>query len=129
MGVETSPNVKAIGPNSLGEMLWLAVPVVAFAVIMAIVCCPLSAELLPRLTTGAASANLGSSVVPATSATADAAFSPSYSVNRLLPPDAPLPSVDLAVPVERPSSGALATALAAQTGLNGVQPSPGDLGG
>ena len=129
MTVKTSPKVKAIGAKPVGEILWLAVTVVTFVVIMAIVCWPLSAELLPRLTTSAASSNRVVSVLPATSASTDAPFSPTYRVNRLPLPDASLPSMDLTVAVEGSSGGALTTALAAQTGSNGVQPTPAELGG
>jgi hypothetical protein len=109
--------------------VWLAVTVVEFAVIMGIVCLPLSAELLPRLTTGAASGDRSVSAVPATSAAMDAAPSPTYSVNRLPLPDASLPSVDLAVAVEGSSGGALTSALGAQARSIGVQPPPRDIGG
>src|SRR5712671_5440787 len=97
MAVKASPTVKAIGPKPVAELLWLAVTAVEFAVIMAIVCLPLSAELLPRLATGAASGERRVSVVAAASATRDAAPPPTYSINRLPLPDAALPSVDLAV--------------------------------
>ena len=40
MAVKASPTVKAIGPKPVGEILWLAVTVVEFAVIMGIVCLP-----------------------------------------------------------------------------------------
>jgi len=131
MAIEPSPTAKAIGPKPFGEILWLAVTVVAFAVIMGIVCWPLSAELLPRLATGAASANRSLSIAPATSPSTDAAPSPTYSVNRLPLPDASLPGVDLAVAVavEGFSGGASTTTLGAQAGSSGVQPSPADLGG
>src|SRR6267142_4017359 len=124
MAIRASSNVKAIGPKPVSEILWLAVTVVEFAVIMGIVCWPLSAELLPRLATGAASANRSVSVAPATSPSTDAAPSPAYSVNRLPLPDASLPSVDLAVAVEGSSGGALSTALGAQAQSSGVQPPP-----
>jgi hypothetical protein len=127
MAIEPSPTVKAIREKPVGEILWLAVTVVEFAVIMGIVCLPLSAELLPRLATGAASGDRGVSVVPATSAATDAAASPTYSVNRLPLPDASLPSVDLAV--EGSSGGASTTALGAQARSSEVQPSPRDIGG
>ena len=126
MAIEPSPTIKAIGPKPVGEVLWLAVTVVEFAVIMGIVCWPLSAELLPRLATGAAAANRSVSAAPATSPSTDAAPSPTYSVNRLPLPDASLPSVDLAA--EDSSGGALTTALGAQLGSSGVRPSPRDLG-
>jgi len=129
MAVKASPTVKAIGPKPVAEILWLAVTVVEFAVIMGIVCLPLSAELLPRLATGAASANRSVSVAPATSPSTDAAPSPAYSVNRLPLPDASLPGVDLAVAVEGSSGGALSTALGAQAQSSGVQPPPRDIGG
>ena len=127
MAVELSPTVKAIGPKPVSEILWLAVTVVEFAVIMGIVCWPLSAELLPRLATGATSANRSVSVATATSPSADAAPSPTYSVNRLPLPDASLPSVDLAV--EGSSAEALTLALGAQARSSGVQQSPRDIGG
>src|SRR4029077_264809 len=123
MAIEPSPAVKAIGPKPVGEILWLAVTLVAFAVIMGIVCWPLSAELLPRLAAGAASANRSVSVVAATSASTDAAPSPIYSVNRLPLPEASLPTM------EASSGGGLATALGAQAGASAVQLSPGDPGG
>jgi len=129
MAIEPSPTVKAIGPKPFGEILWLAVTLVEFAVIMGIVCWPLSAELLPRLATGAASTNRSVSVAPATSPSTDAAPSPTYSVNRLPLPDASLPGVDLVVAVEGFSGGASTTTLGAQAGSSGVQSSPGDLGG
>jgi len=129
MAIELSPTVKAIGPKPVGEILWLAVTVVEFVVIMGIVCWPLSAELLPRLATGAASANRSVSVAPATSPSTDAGPSPTYSVNRLPLPDASLPGVDLAVAVEGSSGGALSTALGAQAQSSGVQPPPRDIGG
>jgi hypothetical protein len=129
MAIEPSPAVKAIGPKPVGEILWLAVTLVAFAVIMGIVCWPLSAELLPRLATGATSANRSVSVATATSPSADAAPSPTYSVNRLPLPDASLPGVDLAVAVEGSSGDALTTALGAQARSSGVQPAPRDIGG
>ena len=127
MAIELSPTVKAIGPKPVGEILWLAVTVVEFAVIMGIVCWPLSAELLPRLATGAAAANRSVSVAPATSPSTDAGPSPTYSVNRLPLPDASLPSMDLAA--EGPSGGALTTALGAQAASSGAQPLPRDIGG
>ena len=129
MAVKASPTVKAIGPKPVAEILWLAVTVVEFVVIMGIVCWPLSAELLPRLATGAAAANRSVSVAPATSAATDAAPSPTYSVNRLPLPDASLPGVDLVVAVEGFSGGAPTTTLGAQAGSSGVQSSPGDPGG
>src|SRR5438046_8221919 len=67
MGIKASPTVKAIGLKPVGEIVWLAVTLVEFAVIMGIVCWPLSAELLPSLATGAAAANRSVNVVPATS--------------------------------------------------------------
>ncbi len=127
MAIEPSPTVKAIGPKPVGEILWLAVTLVAFAVIMGIVCWPLSAELLPGLATAAASANRSVNVVTATSPSTDAAPSPTYSVNRLPLPDASLPSMDLAA--EGPSGGALTTALGAQAASSGAQPLPRDIGG
>jgi hypothetical protein len=127
MAVKTSSTVKAIRQKPAAEIVWLAVTVVEFVVIMGIVCLPLSAELLPRLAAGAASGDRSVSAVPATSAVADAAPSPTYSVNRLPLPDASLPSMDLAA--EGSSGGALTTGLGAQAGSSGVQPSPGDLGG
>ena len=144
MTIKVSPTVKAIRAKPVGEILWLAVTAVEFAVIMGIVCLPLSAELLPRLATGAASGDRNVSlvpatgtasgdrsvsVVPATSAATDAAASPTYSVNRLPLPDASLPSVALAVAVEGSSGGALSTALGAQAQSSGVQPPPRDIGG
>ena len=129
MAIELSPTVKAIGPKPVGEILWLAVTLVAFAVIMGIVCWPLSAELLPRLATGAASTNRSVSIAPATSPSTDAAPSPTYSVNRLPLPDASLPGAGLPVAVEGFSGGALTTTLGAQAGASGVEPSPGDPGG
>jgi hypothetical protein len=125
MAIEPSPTVKAIGPKPIGEILWLAVTVVEFAVIMGIVCWPLSAELLPRLATGAASANRSVSVAPATSPSTDAAPSPTYSVNRLPLPDASPPGVDLAVAVEGFSGGAVTPTVGAQAGSSGVEPSLG----
>jgi hypothetical protein len=127
MAVKASPNVKAIGPKPVGEILWLAVTVVEFVVIMGIVCVPLSAELLPRPATDAAAANRSVNVAPATSANPDAAPSPTYSVNRLPLPDASLPSMDLAA--EGSSGGALTTARGAQAASSGVQPLPRDIGG
>src|SRR5262249_1455961 len=70
VAIKASPTVKAIGPKPIGEILWLAVTLVEFAVIMGIVCWPLSAELLPRLATGAPVGNRSVSVVAATSARA-----------------------------------------------------------
>jgi hypothetical protein len=125
MAIEPSPTVRAIGPKPFGEILWLAVTVVEFAVIMGIVCWPLSAELLPRLATGAASANRSVSVAPATSPSTDAAPSPTYSVNRLPLPDASPPGVDLAVAVEGFSGGAVTPTDGAQAGSSGVEPSLG----
>src|SRR6266481_1524818 len=127
MAIEPAPAVKAIGPKPVGEILWLAVTLVAFAVIMGIVCWPLSAELLPGLATADASANRSVNVVTATSPSTDAAPSPTYSVNRLPLPDASLPSMDLAA--EGPSGGALTTALGAQAASSGAQPLPRDIGG
>src|SRR6266478_481167 len=129
MAIELSPTVKAIRQKPVAEIVWLAVTVVEVAVIMGLVCLPLSAELLPRLATGAAPGDRSVSAVPATSAVADAAPSPTYSVNRLPLPDASLPSVDLAVAVEGFSGGASTTTLGAQAGSSGVQSSPGDPGG
>src|SRR5262245_32478813 len=97
MAIEPFPTVKGIGAKPVGEILWLAVTLVEFAVIMGIVCWPLSAELLPRLATGAAAGNRSVSVVAATSASTDAAPSPTYSVNQFPLPDASLPSMDLAL--------------------------------
>jgi hypothetical protein len=127
MAIEVSPTVKAIGPKPFGEILWLAVTLIAFAVIMGIVCWPLSAELLPRRATGAVAGSRSIRVVAATSASTAAAPSPIYSVNRLPLPEASLPSMDLAV--DSSSGGGLATALGAQAGASAVQPSPGDPGG
>ena len=129
MGIKASPTVKAIGLKPVGEIVWLAVTLVEFAVIMGIVCWPLSAELLPSLATGAAAANRSVNVVPATSASTDAAPSPTYSVNRLPLPDAALPSVDLAVAVEGSSGSALTSALGAQAASSEAQPLPRDIGG
>ena len=128
---EVRIRVKAIGLKPVGEIVWLAVTLVEFAVIMGIVCWPLSAELLPRLATGAAAANRSVSVAPATSPSTDAGPSPTYSVNRPPLPDASLPGVDLAVAVavEGFSGGASITTLGAQAGSSGVQSSAGDLGG
>jgi len=128
MGIKASPTVKAIGLKPVGEIVWLAVTLVEFAVIMGIVCWPLSAELLPSLATAAA-ANRSVNVVPATSASTDAAPSPTYSVNRLPLPDAALPSVDLAVAVEGSSGSALTSALGAQAASSEAQPLPRDIGG
>jgi hypothetical protein len=129
MGIKASPTVKAIGPKPVGEILWLSVTLVEFAVIMGIVCWPLSAELLPRLATGAAAANRSVNVVPTTSASTDAAPLPTYSVNRAPLPDAALPSVDLAVAVEGSSGSALTSALGAQAASSEAQPLPRDIGG
>ncbi len=129
MAVKASPTVKAIRQKPVAEIVWLAVTVVEFVVIMGIVCLPLSAELLPRLATGAASANRSASVAAATSPSTDATPSPTYSVNRLPLPDASPPGVDLAMAVEGFSGGALTTTLGAQAGSSGVQSSPGDPGG
>src|SRR5258708_1861939 len=123
MAIESSPTVKAIGPKPFGEIMWLAVTVVAFAVIMGIVCWPPSAELLPRLAAGTAFGDRSVSVVSAASATTDAAPSPTYSVNRLPLPDAALANVGIAVAVEGASGGALTTALGAQAGSSGGQAS------
>jgi hypothetical protein len=76
MAIEVSPTVKAIGPKPFGEILWLAVTLIAFAVIMGIVCWPLSAELLPRRATGAVAGSRSIRVVAATSASTAAAPSP-----------------------------------------------------
>jgi hypothetical protein len=146
MATKTSPTVKAIRQKPAAEIVWLAVTVVEFVVIMGIVCLPLSAELLPRLATGAASGDRSASVVaatsptmdaasgersvsvvPAMSAAADAAPSPTYSVNRLPLPDASLSGVDLAV--EGSSAEALTLPLGAPARSSGVQPSPRDIGG
>ena len=127
MGIKASPTVTAIGPKPVGETLWLAVTLVEFAVIMGIVCVPLSAELLPRPATDAAAANRSVSVVPATSAATDAAPSLTYSVNRLPLPDASLPSANLAV--DGSSAEALTLPLGAQARSSGSQPSPRDIGG
>jgi hypothetical protein len=127
MAVTASLTVKAIRQKPVAEIVWLAVTVVEFAVIMGIVCLPLSAELLPRLATGAASGDRSVSAVPATSAAMDAAPSPTYSVNRLPLPDASLPSVDLAV--EGSSADALTLSLGAQARSSGVQQSPRDISG
>jgi hypothetical protein len=133
MAIEPSPTVKAIGPKPVGEILWLAVTVVEFVVIMGIVCLPLSAELSPRLATGAApgdrSGDRSVSVVPAANATADAAPSPTYSINRLPLPDASQPSVDPAVAVEGSSADGLTLSLGAQGRSSGAQPPPRDIGG
>jgi hypothetical protein len=127
MAIKASPTVNAFRQKPVAEIGWLAVTVVEFAVIMGIVCLPLSAELLPRLATGAASGDRSVSVVPATGAATDAAPSPTYSVNRLPLPDASLPSVDLAV--ERPSAEALTLSPGVQAQSSGVQPSSRDIGG
>jgi hypothetical protein len=127
MAVKVSRSVKAIRRKPVGEIVWLAATVVEFAITMGIVCLPLSAKLLPRLATGAASGNRSVSVVPATSTVTDAAPSPTYSVNRLPLPEASLASVELAV--EGSSGGASTTALGAQARSSEVQPSPRDIGG
>src|ERR1700730_17362853 len=116
MAIKASPTVNAFRQKPVAEIGWLAVTVVEFAVIMGIVCLPLSAELLPRLAAGAASGDRSVSVIPATSPTVDTAPSPPYSVNRLPLPDAS-PSADLAV--ERSSADALTLPLGVQPGSSG----------
>ena len=126
MAIKASPTVKAIGPKPIGEILWLAVTLVEFAVIMGIVCWPLSAELLPHLAAGATAGNRSVSVVAAPSASAEAAPSPTYSVNQPSLPDASPPSMD--VVLEESSGGALTPALGTQPGSSGMRPSPRDFG-
>ena len=84
MAIKVSRSVKAIRRKPVGEILWLAVTVVEFAIIMGIVCLP-PRELPRRVATGATSGNRSVSVVPAL------VLSPTlrlltYSVNPL-PPD------------------------------------------
>jgi len=69
---------------------------------------------------------LSVSVVAAPSASAEAAPSPTYSVNQPSLPDASPPSMDLAL--EESSGGALTPALGTQPGSSGVRPSPRDFG-
>ncbi len=126
MAITASATVKAIRRNPVGEILWLAVTLVESAVIMGIVCLPLSADLLPRSATGAASGDRIVTVVAATSAAADAAPSPTYQVNRLPLPEASLPSMDLAT--EELSVDVPTLALGAQPESSGVLPSPHDTG-
>ena len=129
MAIEPLPTVKAIGRKPVGEILWLAVTVVEFAVIMGIVCWPLSAELLPRLATGAASANRSVSVAPATS-TEHGCRALSDLQRQPAPPAGCIAAeCGSGLAVEGSSGGALTTALGAQARLERVQPSPGDIGG
>jgi hypothetical protein len=118
---------RATQKKTVGELLWLAVTAVAFAIIMGIVCWPLSAELAPRLATVVASGSRDVSIAPVPSASTSAPPSPTYSVNRLpLPEVAPL-HADLAAAAS--SGGVPAIALGAPVEPTAVQPSQKDTGG
>jgi hypothetical protein len=68
-----------------GDILWLGVTGFVLALIMGIVCWPLSADLLPRLLAGPASDKPTSSLTPETGASVAVAAAPSgvLSVNRM----------------------------------------------
>jgi len=113
----TAPYTRATQKTPVGELLWLAVTAVAFAVIMGIVSWPLSAELTPRL---------AASLAPAPGAASTTPSAPAYSINRLPLPEAPPLNADQGA--EGSSGGAPTLALAAPAESSVMQPTR-DTGG
>ena len=104
-----------------GDILWLGITAFVLAIIMGIVCWPLSAELSPRLFAGSGSEKPTSSLTSETGATSAAAGAPSgaLSVNRL-----PLPGTSRTTDDElgeRPSGTILTTSIAAPTELGEIK--------
>jgi hypothetical protein len=121
MATKASPT-RAIREKPVGELLWLAVTAVEFAVIMGIVCWPLSAELSPRIATSVASGSRDASIAPPPGESSSPLPSPAYTINRL-----PLPEISPLFPDQavEGSSGAFPTpSLGAQAEPGGLQPSP-----
>jgi hypothetical protein len=105
----------------VGDILWLGVTAFVLALIMGIVCWPLSAELLPRLLAGQVSNKPTPRIIAETGASAAAAGAPSgaLTVNRLPLPGTPPPTADGVG--EGPSSTILTTSLAAATELGEIK--------
>ena len=122
MAVKASPTVTTIRQKPVAELLWLAVTAVAFAVVMGIVCWPLSAALMPRLAASAASGSREVSIAPVPDASPSALPSPTYIVTPPPLPEAPPLHVDQAAAIER--SGVPALALKAAVEPSEVQPAP-----
>jgi hypothetical protein len=89
MPSEAAPTAGASQPMLAGDILWLAVTIFAFAVIMGIVCLPLSAGLSPSFVAGAGAGGPTASALPEASASATL-VAPTfiYSVNRVSLADA-----------------------------------------
>ena len=109
----------------VGELLWLAATAIAFAVVMGIVCWPLSAALMPRLAASVASGDRGASIAPlpdAADASPSALPASPRSVTPLPVPEAPPVHVDQTATDIR--SGVASPAPEAAAKPSEVQPSP-----
>ena len=112
---------RASQEKPVGELLWLAVTAIAFAVVMGIVCWPLSAALMPRLAASDPSASRGVSIAPVPDAGPRALPSPTYIVTPLPLPEVPPLQVDQTAASE--TSGVPALALGAAVEPSEVRPS------
>jgi hypothetical protein len=121
MPTNAAPTAGTSRVGFAGDILWLGITALALALVMGIVCWPLSAELSPRLPTGPASDKPASSLTPETGAGWAAAGAPSgvLSVNR-----PPLPGTSRTTGYEvgeRSSNAILTTTIAAPPELREIK--------
>ena len=121
MPTEAAPTAGESRVGFAGDILWLGITGIVLALIIGIVCWPLSAELSPRLLAGSNSDKPIYSLTPETGASSAAAGAPSgaLSVNRL-----PLPGASRTTADEigkRSSSTILTTSMAAPTELGEIK--------
>src|SRR5438034_7521285 len=118
MSTKAAPTALKSRVGFAGDILWLAMTGFALALIMGIVCWPLSAELSPRLLAGPALDKSALSLTPDTGASSATAGAPSgaLSVNRIRSPGTSRTTAD-----EGSSSTILTTSIAAPTELGGIK--------
>src|SRR5713101_9754630 len=96
MPTEAAPTAGESRVGFAGDILWLGITGIVLALIIGIVCWPLSAELSPRLLAGSNSDKPIYSLTPETGASSAAAGAPSgaLTVNRLPLPGASRTTAD-----------------------------------
>ena len=72
MGTKAAPIIGASRPKLAGDLLWLGFTGFVLALILGIMCWPLSAELSPRNTASAEPAKPTASLTPGAGASSDA---------------------------------------------------------